>query len=253
MMHLRIGMLTPSSNTVLEPYTSAIVSDLEGTVTAHFQRFTVQEIALEEKAMAQFSLEPMLAAAELLSHAHMDVISWAGTSGSWQGLERDEALCAEISARFGVPATTSALAVHAILQATQPKRVALVTPYLASVQTSISEKYEKLGFPVHAERHLEVQDNFTFAEFDDDHVADMVRQVIDDGADAVVVLCTNFRGARIVKEIEDQTGVPIYDSITATIWHSLQLTGATGPQTAEWGSLLANREQSATAGGSRTP
>lgn len=251
-MRLRIGMMTPSSNTVLEPYTSAIVRDLEGSVTAHFQRFTVQEIALAEKAMAQFSLEPMLAAAELLSHAHMDVITWAGTSGSWQGLDRDEALCSEISARFGVPATTSAIAVHAILQATQPKRLALVTPYLSSVQTSISEKYATLGFPVHAERHLEVQDNFTFAEFDDDQVADMVGQVIDDGADAVVVLCTNFRGARVAKDIEDRTGVPVYDSITATIWHALQLTGVTGPQTAEWGSLLANREPLAPATDSST-
>ena len=42
-MSTRLGMLTPSSNTVLEPYASAIVGDLEGDVTAHFQRFEVQD------------------------------------------------------------------------------------------------------------------------------------------------------------------------------------------------------------------
>lgn len=240
-MSTRLGMLTPSSNTVLEPYASAIVGDLEGEVTAHFQRFEVQEITLAEKAMAQFSLEPMLAAAELLTHARMDVIAWAGTSGSWQGLDRDEALCAEISRRFDVPATTSALAVRAILQATRPARLGLVTPYLGDVQTAIARNYDALGFPVHAERHLEDRGNFSFAEYDDDHVADLVGQVIDDGADAVVVLCTNFRGARVAAAIEEQRGVPVYDSITATVWHCLQLCEAPAPRAPAWGSLLAER------------
>ena len=36
-------MLTPSSNTMLEPVTAAMVSTLEG-VAVHFSRFTVTEI-----------------------------------------------------------------------------------------------------------------------------------------------------------------------------------------------------------------
>ena len=35
-----LGILTPSSNTALEPLTSAIVAGLPG-VSAHFARFTV--------------------------------------------------------------------------------------------------------------------------------------------------------------------------------------------------------------------
>ena len=50
---VRLGMLTPSSNTVLEPNTSAIVSGLP-EVNAHFSRFTVTEISLADRAIRRF-------------------------------------------------------------------------------------------------------------------------------------------------------------------------------------------------------
>ena len=40
---IRIGILTPSSNTALEPLTTAIVAGLPD-VSVHFARFTVTEI-----------------------------------------------------------------------------------------------------------------------------------------------------------------------------------------------------------------
>lgn len=44
---IKLGMLTPSSNTALEPITSAMVSGLPN-VSAHFSRFTVTEISLRD-------------------------------------------------------------------------------------------------------------------------------------------------------------------------------------------------------------
>ena len=64
-----VGMLTPSSNTVLEPYMCAILQQLLPEVTAHFQRFTVREISLDDKAMAQFRNESLIEAAKLLNDA----------------------------------------------------------------------------------------------------------------------------------------------------------------------------------------
>ena len=45
--------VTPSSNTALEPLTSAMVSSLPG-VSAHFSRFTVTEISLRDASLRQF-------------------------------------------------------------------------------------------------------------------------------------------------------------------------------------------------------
>src|SRR5215212_9183266 len=91
----RIGMLTPSSNTVLEPTTAAMLSGL-ADVTVHFARFKVTEIALSDEALGQFDDAEILQAAELLAHAKVDVIGWNGTSASWLGFDRDERLCERI-------------------------------------------------------------------------------------------------------------------------------------------------------------
>jgi maleate isomerase len=48
-----LGMLTPSSNTTLEPVTTAMLAGLPG-VTAHCGRFKVTEIALSDGALKQY-------------------------------------------------------------------------------------------------------------------------------------------------------------------------------------------------------
>ena len=234
----RLGMLTPSSNTVLEPYSAALLHDLLPDVTAHFQRFTVQEIGLDEAAMNQFADETIVAAAEVLNHARMDVIAWAGTSGSWRGFDVDAALCDAITERTGVPATTSVQAINEILDRTEPMRVGLVTPYLDEVQAKITSNYAAIGHPIHAERHLQDRGNFSFSDYSDEVVADLVREVVADGADAVVVLCTNFRGARCTPQLETETGVPVYDSVSATVWKCLSMAGIDPIVITGWGRLF---------------
>lgn len=65
---LRLGMLTPSSNTVLEPISTQMVAGLP-EVSVHFGRFKVTEIALSDQALKQFDDTEILRAAELLAHA----------------------------------------------------------------------------------------------------------------------------------------------------------------------------------------
>src|ERR1700712_171435 len=113
----RLGMLTPSSNTALEPITSAMLAG-SMDISAHFSRFKVTEIALSEQALGQFDDGEILRAAELLAHAKVDVIAWNGTSASWLGFDRDEALCERITGATGIKACTSVLAFREIFQHT---------------------------------------------------------------------------------------------------------------------------------------
>ena len=140
-----LGMLTPSSNTILEPVTTAMISGLP-EVTAHFSRFKVTEIALSEPALAQFDDSEILRAAELLAHAKVNVIAWNGTSSGWLGFERDVRLCERITGATGIPACTAMLALNEILEKTGAKRVGFVTPYLDDVQARINANYDNAGF-----------------------------------------------------------------------------------------------------------
>src|SRR5579871_236809 len=111
---IRLGMLTPSSNTVLEPITTAIIGGLP-EVSVHFARFPVTEISLRDGALGQFDPEKILQAARLLADAQVHVIGWNGTSSGWLGFESDERLCRLITEATGIPATTSVLALNEIL------------------------------------------------------------------------------------------------------------------------------------------
>jgi maleate isomerase len=234
---VRLGMLTPSSNTVLEPMTGAMLHELSD-VTAHFGRFPVVEISLGDDALGQFVNAPMLAAARLLADARVDVICWNGTSAGWLGFEADERLCRAITEATGIPACSSVLALNEILRLTGVERFGLVTPYLDEIQERIIANYAAGGFACAAERHLRDRGNFSFAEVGEAKIKQLVREVATAEPQAITVFCTNLRGASVVAEMERATGLPIYDTVATAVWKSMRLAGADPKRIRGWGRLF---------------
>jgi len=232
-----LGMLTPSSNTALEPITAAMVAPLP-EVSAHFSRFKVTEIALSDRALAQFDNDEIMRAAELLAHAKVDAIGWNGTSSGWLGFEADVRLCEQITAATGIPATTSMLALNEVLEQTKVKRLGYVTPYLDDVQAKILENYRRLGIACQGERHLGLQDNFSFSEVPVAQLEAMTLDVAKHRPDAIAIICTNLRVTPSVAKLERETGIPVYDSIATVVWKCLKLAGVDARRITEWGSLF---------------
>jgi maleate isomerase len=230
-------MLTPSSNTVLEPVTSAMVAGLP-EVSAHFGRFRVTEISLREDALAQFDIAPILEAARLLADARVSVIAWNGTSAGWLGFQADEELCAAIIAATGIPATTSVLALNEIMRATGVKRYGLATPYSSGIQTRIIENYAKAGFECAAERHLGETVNFAFSEVTEAQIAGMVREVAAAGPACITTFCTNLRAAPLVDALERELDMPVYDTIAVVVWKALRMAGVDTQRVRGWGRLF---------------
>lgn len=236
---MRLGMLTPSSNTVLEPLTAAMLADLPGA-SAHFSRFRVVAIDLGAGSRGQFDAAPVVAAAELLADARVDSICWNGTSGAWLGLEVDRALCAAVTARTGIPATTATLALMDALGRIGARRYGLVTPYLGEVQAAIQARWAEAGLECAAERHLDDPGNFSFAAHGEEAVRGMVYEVAAARPDAVVVHCTNFRGGRVAPELEAELGRPVLDSVAVALWGAVRAAGGDpAPMARRWGRLFA--------------
>jgi maleate isomerase len=232
-----LGMLTPSSNTTLEPVTAQMIAGIP-EASAHFGRFRVTEIALSQRALGQFDDGEILRAAELLSHAKLDVIGWNGTSSGWLGFDADERLCERITGATGIAACTSVLALNEIFTLTGVQRFGLVTPYLDDVQTAIVANYARAGFKCVAERHLRKQDNFSFSEVGAEELRAMVREVAKAKPQAITIFCTNLRGAPLVEGLEAEVGIPIYDTISTVVWKSLKLAGVDPRRIAGWGRLF---------------
>jgi len=197
-------MLTPSSNTVLEPLTSAMLQDVPD-VSAHFGRFRVLKIALDADALDQFTSAPMLDAASMLADAKMHTICWNGTSSGWLGFAADDQLCAEIEERTGIVACTSVLALNEILQLTNATRIA---------------------------------GNYSFGEYTQEQIADMCRKVAQHKPQAICIFCTNFRGAAVAPIIEKEIGIPVYDTVSTALWKSLQVCDIKPSVIKGWGSIF---------------
>ena len=237
MTRLRLGMLTPSSNTMLERVTAAMLAGVPG-VTAHFSRFRVTEIGLSPEALAQFDDSEILRAAELLAHAKVDTIAWNGTSASWLGFESDENLVARIHQATGVPACTSVLAFRDIFDRTGVTRLGLVTPYTDDVQARIMANWGAAGYACVSETHAGLSDNFSFAEIAPTEIVSMVRAVASAKPDAIAIVCTNMAGADVTHALERELDVPIYDSIATALWASLWLAGGNPAAVKGWGRLF---------------
>ncbi len=218
----RIGVITPSTNTTQEPILCQI---LRGTnITAHYSRFPVRNISLDQKDLGQFRIEYMLTPARLLSHAGMDVIAWFGTAGGWLGAERDMELCNAITKATGVKAVTAMLSSLDAFRTLGVKTLGLVVPYERNLTQAIIENFARAGHKVVRDKHLGLRANLRFGSVPLSRIKSLVRQASRD-VDAVSVFCTNFSAALVADEIEEETGTPVLDSINVTLWRCLQTIG----------------------------
>lgn len=233
---IRLGVLTPSSNTALEPLTSAIVAPL-AQVSAHFSRFKVTEISLRPDALGQFNDSQILAAAELLADAHVDVIGWSGTSSGWLGFDADRRLVERIQHHTGIPATTAVLALNELLALKSIDRLGLVSPYTPDVQHRIVANYAGIGVEVVAEQHLDICVNYDFALVTRDQLLGMMRQVALAKPQAMTTFCTNLRAAPLAEVIEAELGIPLLDTVSTTVWGMLRVAGLEPSAIRGWGQL----------------
>lgn len=236
---VRIGMLTPSSNTVLEPATNALVSPIAHKVGVHFGRFRVTRIALDGDSDQQFAEEPILGAADLLTDARPSLIAWNGTSASWRGFDTDKRLCGMIKERTGCPATSAIVGLNEALALFGVRRLGLVTPYTEDVESAIAANYARIGIDVVAARHSGLSDNYAFGTIGAATVREMCRQVAAEGAEAVAVVCTNMRGPLVARAVEDEYDVPVIDSIAVTLWTALRKLGVDTRPLEPFGRLFA--------------
>lgn len=235
---IRIGILTPSSNTVLEPLSQQIISQLP-EVSVHFSRFAVHTIALSDTALSQFTNSKIIEAAKLLADANVDVIGWSGTSAGWLGFAQDEELCAEVTAATGIPATTSVLALNKLVAAMGIGRLALVTPYTDDVQRAIVRNYATIGVDCSVERHLGQSHNAGFADIPVETFDGMVEELaVSSGAEYVSVFCTGLRAAQRVEFWEERYGICVLDTVATVMWDALKIAGVDVSRVKGWGRIF---------------
>ena len=100
-----------------------------------------------------------------------------------------------------------------------------MTPYVHSIQEQIIKNFESENLHCVSEIHFNLTDNFSFSEVSENNISNAVEVVIEGGAQAVIILCTNLAGTRVAPILEKKYNIPVLDSVFLTVW------GHSGPST----------------------
>jgi maleate isomerase len=197
------------------------------------------ENAAEINPVTLAAMEQGLAGAArvILPGIPLDVVAYGCTSASV--VIGEENVFRRIrEARPGVKCTTPITALQAGLKALGARRIALLTPYIDSVNRRFKDYLEPRGVAVPVIG--------SFNHEDDNEVARISTRSIHDAAlelgrhpevDAVFISCTSLRVAGIAEALEQELGKPVTSSNHAMAWHCLRLGGIAEPIEG-WGRLF---------------
>jgi maleate isomerase len=210
----RVGLLVPSSNTVVEPDFARNVGD---GVTVHTSRMQLREASAADERVMITVHAPR--AAEDLGTLHPDVVAFCCTSaGAVLGTQGEDDLIARLSQETGADVVSTNAAVHAQLRRAGHRRVFVVTPYVEELNVEIAATLRSRGFDVAAVCGMGIEDNFEIAMVDPDTIEEYVLSEVGSRRDfdAIFVSCTNYRAWEVRDRIAAATGMPVITSNQAT-------------------------------------
>ena len=219
----RVGLLVPSSNTVMEP---DLWRALPPGATLHTARMYLEDTTPQgEHRMLD---EHVLPAARDLATARPDLIVFGCTSaGALRGNGYDDELCRRISDLSGVPTVSVIASVRRAIAASGARRVGVVTPYVDALNQRIKESVEADGVEVAGIAGLGISDNFEIAAVPVEEILDFAGRTLRGLAiDLAFLSCTNFPAVGVLPELKRRLGLPVITSNQAAIAAVLALLDA---------------------------
>ena len=238
----RLGVIIPSTNIGVEYDCQRIIPP---GVTWHFARFFVSQPDLSSDNMFLAFVE---AIRDTIPDAMRDIMTcepsyiMMGMSAEtfWGGLKGNVEFEARLREIIGpeIGLTSGAAALKAALETTGAKRVAALTPYQPVGDEQVQRFLEESGYTVTKVVGLKCDTATSIAHTPPREVIDaVVRDLDNDGVDAIVQAGTNLSTLDIFPTLERQLGKPVIPINVATIWHALRAHGI-GDKIFGFGQLL---------------
>jgi maleate isomerase len=220
----RIGVLVPSTNTILEPELYAMAPR---GVTCHVSRMYVPQAAIGSAAEADVFIQNVRAATELairdILTIQPDCLVHGFTGLSFMGgMAGHKRLKEQLEARAGLRVTTGAEAVVAALRACGARNVAIVTPQPEMMDEHYRQFFAASDLPVARVHHIRCATALDIARVDEVALRRAMVDVNGDDSDAIVCVGADLASARFADEAERWLGKPVIAMSTALLWYTLR-------------------------------
>jgi maleate cis-trans isomerase len=229
----RIGLLLPSSNTTAE---AELLRLLPESITLHTARLRLSSI---EPDSTLKMVEELEAESLKLADADVDAIVLAATApSSRKGLGYDRELIGRISTASGKPATTASTGMIEALGLLGVRRLVLGAPWTEAVNEIAAKFIEASDFEVLSHHALGWIRNLDVGLLAAESAYEMGRRIDRPDADAVVLVCGNWRTMEIISRLEGVLGKPVLTTNQVSLWSVLRLMAVVDPLPG-YGTLLA--------------
>jgi maleate isomerase len=195
-------------------------------VALHVTRTPHLEVGVGiELAHALRDEDALARACREVAEASPGVTAYLCTSASFvDGLAGEAELRAVMERAAALRAITTSGALLEALAALRARRVAVATPYDAELTDRLRAFLEEAGHEVVGTARLGLAGDIW--RVSPGSVRDLVGALPLEGADAVVISCTNLPTYDVLPSIEESTGLPVISANLATMWAALRALDA---------------------------
>ena len=214
MQPLRVGLIVPSSNTVMEPDfhrhlgTECIVSTT---------RIFLESVTRE--AEIRMLEDDLPKAIQLIGTTAPELVVFGCTSAGALGtLAHDDEISTKVAKGANAQAVTVLRAVLTRLRTIEARKVAVFTPYMEDLTHSIAGSLTEAGFPPLKAAGMKIRANVEIGRVTPSEIVSFVESQIDGcEPDCVFLSCTNWQAIDAIDPLRRRLGIPIVSSNQAAI------------------------------------
>jgi maleate cis-trans isomerase len=218
----RIGLIVPANNSVIEP---ELWSVLPPGVSLHATRILAKgdltPQAIHRMESGADSAVEQIAATGVDVIAYCDMVTTFIMQAGW-----NESSMQRFSQATGVPCISAWTALRDALAKLGARRLAIGTPYPASIHELVAPFFQQRNFQVTSHATLDIVSMREVPTVDAARLKGLVKKLDLSGCDALLLLATDLPTFSSIASLESECGVPVLTSNQTILWRALSELGA---------------------------
>jgi maleate isomerase len=217
----RIGLVVPANNSVIEPELwSALPAGCAVYATRLLAKGDLTPEAIHRMERDADGAVAALAATGVDVIAYCDMVTTFIMEPGW-----NEAAVKRFGESAATPCISAWTALRDALSKLGAKRLAIGTPYPASIHAMVPRFFEERGFEVRAHATLDILAMREVPTVDAGRLGNFVKSLNVKGCDALVLLATDLPTFGSIAALEAELGVPVLTSNQTILWSALSKLG----------------------------